>query len=701
MAPKRKRQKQRPVAAGPPMPQLGPERYLNRELSWLEFNRRILEQAFDDRHPLLERVKFLSIFSSNLDKFFMVRISGIRAQIDAGVIQPSPDGRSPMEQLALIRPVVDALSDRQRRCWCEELLPRLARHGILIKEYGDLSPAERTHAEAVFHSQLFPILTPLAFDPGHPFPHISNLSLNLAVVVHDRRGQERFARIKMPEVLSRLIRLSTGEGEVFVWLEQLVAANLATLFPGMEVRETYPFRVIRNADMDIQEEEAADLLRTIEHGLRLRHFGPVVGLAVDVTMPARILAILTENMELGPDDVYRHQGPLGLHAVLELHQLDRPELKYPPFIPSIPRPFAGNDTFSAAQERDILLHHPFDSFVPVLEFIQAAAEDPHVLAIKQTLYRVGRDTPLVDALVRAREQGKQVTVLVEIKARFDEENNIEWAKRLEQAGVHVVYGLVGLKTHAKLALIVRRERDGLRRYVHLSTGNYNITTAHQYTDVGLLTARPAVGEDASDLFNYLTGYSNQREYRRFLVAPLNLREAIITLIRREAAIAQSGKRGYLVFKFNTLTDPEIIEALYAASQAGVTIDLIVRGVCCLRPGIPGLSDTITVRSIVGRFLEHSRIVYFRNDGDHQMYLTSADLVSRNLDSRVEVMFPVEDKRLIERLRTDVLRLYLADTINAYVLKTDGTYVRVEGKPCDSQAVLLRQSTSDGDSASRL
>ncbi|HZG68648.1 MAG TPA: polyphosphate kinase 1, partial [Herpetosiphonaceae bacterium] len=549
--------------------------------------------------------------------------------------------------------------------------------------------------------QLFPILTPLAFDPGHPFPHISNLSLNLAVVVHDRRGQERFARIKMPEVLSRLIRLSTGEGEVFVWLEQLVAANLAALFPGMEVRETYPFRVIRNADMDIQEEEAADLLRTIEHGLRLRHFGPVVGLAVDVTMPARILSILTENMELGPDDVYRHRGPLGLHTVLELHQLDRPELKYPPFMPAFPRTFAGSDTFVTVQERDILLHHPFDSFVPVLEFIQAAAEDPQVLAIKQTLYRVGRDTPLVDALVRAREKGKQVTVLVEIKARFDEENNIEWAKRLEQAGVHVVYGLVGLKTHAKLALIVRRERDGLRRYVHLSTGNYNITTAHQYTDVGLLTARPAVGEDASDLFNYLTGYSNQRKYRRFLVAPLNLREAIITLIRREAAIAQSGKRGYLVFKFNTLTDPEIIEALYAASQAGVTIDLIVRGVCCLRPGIPGLSDTITVRSIVGRFLEHSRIVYFRNDGDHQMYLTSADLVSRNLDSRVEVMFPVEDKRLIERLRTDVLRLYLADTVNAYVLKTDGTYVRVEGKPCDSQAVLLRQSTSDGDSAPRL
>lgn len=704
MAPKRKRHKQRPVVAGPPMPQLGPERYLNRELSWLEFNRRILEQALDPRHPLLERVKFLSIFSSNLDKFFMVRVSGMRAQIEAGVLQNSPDGRSPAEQLALVRPVVESLTERQRGCWSEELLPQLAAQGISLKGYAELNRNQRVQAEAIFESDIFPVLTPLAFDPGHPFPHISNLSLNLAVVVHDQQGQERFARIKMPEVLPRLICLPTqvGEAQIFVWLEQLIAANLPSMFPGMEVREAYPFRVTRNADIDIQEEEAADLLRTIEYGLQERHFGPVVRLAVDATMPARILAILTENMELGPDDVYTLEGPLGLHNLLELQRLDRPELKYPPFVPVLPRALSvSEEMFAAIQEQDRLLHHPFDSFMPVVEFIRAAAEDPLVLAIKQTLYRVGHDTPLVDALVRAREKGKQVTVLVEIKARFDEENNIEWAKRLEQAGVHVVYGLIGLKTHCKLALIVRRERDGLRRYVHLSTGNYNFTTAHQYTDIGLLTARPMIGEDASELFNYLTGYSNQREYRRFSVAPLNMRERIIGLIERESALARSGERGHVILKFSTLTDPETIEALYAASQSGVQIDLIIRGVCCLRPGIVGLSDTITVRSIVGRFLEHSRMLYFRNGGNREIYLCSADLVSRNLDARVEVMVPVEDKRLVDRLREDVLRMYRADTVNAYLLRSDGSYVRadIKQKSFDSQAWLLERSTSEAEAIS--
>jgi polyphosphate kinase len=402
-------------------------------------------------------------------------------------------------------------------------------------------------------------------------------------------------------------------------------------------------------------------------------------------------------LELGLDDVYTLQGPLGLQSLLELLRLDRPDLKCPPFVPGMPKIFASSeDIFWAVQEQDVLLHHPYDSFLPVVEFIRAAAEDPQVLAIKQTLYRVGQDTLLIDALVRARDKGKQVTVLVEIKARFDEENNIEWAKRLEHAGVHVVYGLVGLKTHCKLALIVRRERDGLRRYVHLSTGNYNITTAHQYTDIGLLTARAPIGEDASELFNYLTGYSNQRQYRRFSVAPLNLREAIIALIQRESALVRAGERGYLIFKFSTLTDPEIIEALYAASQAGVQIDLIIRGVCCLRPGIAGLSDRITVRSIIGRFLEHSRLLYFRNGGRHEVFLSSADLVSRNLDSRVEVMFPVEDKRLINRLRHEVLRTYLADTVNAHLLRPDGTYERVSGKLFDSQAWLLEYTVANNE-----
>lgn len=698
MSPKRKRRKQHPVVLDPPLPQLGPERYLNRELSLLEFNRRVLQEALDPRHPLLERVKFLAICSTILDDFFMVRVSGLRAQVDAGVVQRSPDGRTPGEQLALIKPVVDALTDRQRRCWCDDLLPGLAAKGIHIKEYAQLSRDQRGVAEAIFHSEMFPVLTPLAFDPGHPFPHISNLSLNLAVVVYDPRSGERFARIKMPEVLPRLVSLPATEGEpqVFVWLEQVIAANLSRLFPGMEIRETYPFRVTRNADVDLQEEEAADLLRTIEHTLRLRQFGPVVRLSVDATVPPRILEILTENMELGPDDVYTHKGPLGLHGLMELHKLDRPDLKYAPFLPGLPPPLdTVDDVFQAIQEQDILLLHPYVSFGPVMELIRQAAEDPYVLAIKQTLYRVGRDTPIVDALVRAREKGKQVTVLVELKARFDEENNIEWARVLERAGVHVVYGLLGLKTHCKVTLVVRRERDGLRRYVHLSTGNYNVTTAHLYTDVGMLTCRPALGEDASDLFNYLTGYSSQSDYRRFLVAPVNLRSAMIRLIQRESAHALAGERGHLIFKFNTLTDPEMIEALYAASQAGVAIDLIVRGVCSLRPGVPGLSETITVRSIIGRFLEHSRIFYCRNAGDDEIWVGSADLMSRNLDRRVEVVFPVEDRGLIERLRDHVLRVSLEDTINAHLLRPDGTYVRVKGDPCDSQGWLLQQSAAVG------
>ncbi len=690
MAPKRKRRKQQARAAEPPLPQLGPERYLNRELSWLQFNRRVLEEAFDTRHPLLERVRFLAIASATLDEFFMVRVSGLRAQVDAGVQQRSPDGRTPQEQLALIKPVVDATTSRQRECLLQDLLPELASQGIAVLDYTELNSTQRRQARALFDSEVFPVLTPLSFDPGHPFPHISNLSLNLAVVVHSPRGEERFARIKMPEVLPRLVPLPAADGEprIFLWLEQLVAANLANLFPGMEVRESYPFRVTRNADVDLQEDEAGDLLRTIEHGIRRRHFGPVVRLSIDPTMPPRILEILTENMEVAPGDVYRHAGPLGLNGLMDLAKLDRPDLKYPPLLPVVPPELdETDDVFAAIQARDILLHHPYESFLPVVEFIQAAAEDPHVLAIKQTLYRLGSDTPLVDALVRAREKGKQVTVLVELMARFDEENNIEWARALERAGVHVVYGLLGLKTHGKLALVVRKERDGLRRYVHLSTGNYNVATAHQYTDIGMLTSREAIGADASDLFNYLTGYSDQRSYRTFMVAPVNLRERLIRLIGRESSHAAAGDRACVVFKFNTLTDPDVIEALYSASQSGVEIDLIVRGVCCLRPGVPGLSENIRVRAIAGRFLEHSRVFYFRNGGSEEVYLGSADLMSRNLDRRVEVVFPVEDPRLIRRLRDEVLQIYLEDTANAHVLEPDGSYRRADGKPCDSQSWL--------------
>ena len=690
---KRKRRKDELPRVEAPLPQLGPERYLNRELSLLAFHRRVLDESLDPRHPLLERVKFSAIFSSNLDEFFMVRVAGMRAQVEAGVVHRSPDGRTPAEQLALIKPVVDFLTDRQRRCLVEDILPELAANGILIVDFASLDSFQRRQAEEIFQRQIFPVLTPLAFDPGHPFPHISNLSLNLAVVVHGRQGEERFARIKIPEVLPRLVPLPHVDGEprVFVWLEEVIAANLGALFPGLNVRESYPFRITRNADLDWQEEEAADLLRTIEHGIRLRQFGPVVRLSVDLTMPDRILGILTDNMEVAPEDVYRHAGSLGLHSMMELTKLDRPDLKYPSFLPGLPDALdETDDLFNAIQGKDILLHHPYDSFLPVVDFIQAAAADPNVLAIKQTLYRVGRDTPLVEALVEAREEGKQVTVLVELKARFDEENNIEWARTLERAGVHVVYGLLGLKTHCKVALVVRRERDGLRRYVHLSTGNYNVATAHQYTDIGLLTSREDLGADASDLFNYLTGYSEQRDYRSFLVAPVNLRDTIIRLIERESALALAGAQGRLILKMNTLTDPEIIEALYDASLAGVQIDLIVRGVCCLRPGVPGLSETIRVRSIVGRFLEHSRVFYFRNGGADEVYLGSADLMSRNLDRRVEVVFPVEDQQIIAHLRDEVLHTYLEDTANAHLLQPDGTYVRAEGQPCDSQEWFIQK-----------
>ena len=564
----------------------GPERYINRELSWLRFNQRVLGEALDMRHPLLERVKFLAICSSNLDEFYMVRVAGIRQQIDAGVVERSPDGLLPQEQLALIKPEVEHFTTVKRQCWFEDVLPRLKEQGIHVLEYGELDDAQRKYVRQRFMEEIFPVLTPLAFDPGHPFPHISSLSLSLAIVVRDQHGGERFARVKVPEVLPRLLRVPADGKLVFTWIEQAIAAHVDTLFPGMQVVEAYTFRVTRDGDVDLQEEEAADLLRTIERGIRQRQFGRVVRLSLDQSMPRRIEDILVENMELKPDDVYHIAGPLGMRALMELYgAVDRPDLKDAPFVPHIPPPLAkGQDMFAAIQAGDILLHHPYDSFMPVVELIEQAAEDAQVLAIKQTLYRVGRNTPLVTALMRARENGKQVTVLVELKARFDEENNIEWAKQLERAGVHVVYGLMGLKTHCKVALIVRREREGIRRYVHLSTGNYNVTTAHLYTDIGLLTADHDLGADASDLFNYLTGYSAQRTYRKFFVAPVNLRSAMRELIDREIKSQRERGDGYLVFKMNTLTDPQMIDALYAAAAAGVKIDLIVRGVCCLRPG---------------------------------------------------------------------------------------------------------------------
>src|SRR5215216_421700 len=596
--------------------------YFNRERSWLEFNRRVLEEALDQQNPLLERVKFLSIFSTNLDEFFMIRVAGIKQQVAAGVIGRSPDGTTPAEQLIAIRRTVDMLTDQHRRCWLDDVQPKLRDQGIRLLDYAELTDEQRAFCKAYFEREVFPVLTPLAFDPSHPFPQISNLSINLAVVINDPEEGELFARVKVPAVLPRLIPLPSsmcdGPEQIpperrhcLVWLEQVIGENVDALFPGMEVVEAYVFRITRNADMEIQEEEAADLLRTIEQGVRQRRFGAVVRLTLQPDMPQRVRELLLTNLKLTPDDLYEVSGPLGMSDIMALTKIDRPDLKDPPFYPKAPAPLrharSSTEIFNAIRQQDILLHHPYDSFQPLVELIEAAAEDREVLAIKQTLYRVGSNSPIVKALMHARDQDKQVTVLVELKARFDEENNITWARALERAGVHVVYELVGLKTHAKLALVVRRELDGLRRYVHLGTGNYNAGTARIYTDLGLLTCRPDIGADVSDLFNFLTGYSRQDRYRKLLVAPVNLRDRLTWLIEREVAHAATRRGGRLIFKINALVDPQMTDLLYRASQAGVKIELIVRGICCLRPGVPGLSEHITVRSIVGRFLEHSRI----------------------------------------------------------------------------------------------
>lgn len=678
--------------------------YFNRERSWLEFNRRVLEEALDEQNPLLERVKFLSIFSTNLDEFFMIRVAGIKQQVAAGVIGRSPDGTTPAEQLIAIRRTVDELTNRHRRCWLDDVQPKLRDQGIRLLDYAELTDQQRAFCKEYFEREVFPVLTPLAFDPSHPFPQISNLSINLAVVINDPEEGELFARVKVPAVLPRMIPLPSAmcdEPEQFpperrhclVWLEQVIGENVDALFPGMEVVEAYVFRITRNADMEIQEEEAADLLRTIEQGVRQRRFGAVVRLTIQHDMPQRIRDLLLANLKITRDDLYEVEGSLGLSDLMNLMKIDRPDLKDPPFYPATP-PLLRNartssEIFSAIRQQDILLHHPFDSFRPIIELIEAAAEDPDVLAIKQTLYRVGSNSPIVKALMHARDQDKQVTVLVELKARFDEENNITWARALERAGVHVVYGLVGLKTHAKIALIVRRDYDGLRRYVHLGTGNYNASTARIYTDMGLLTCNPELGADASDLFNLLTGYSRQHRYRKLLVAPVNLRERLTWLIEREIAHAASGRGGSLIFKLNSLVDPQMIELLYRASQAGVKAELIVRGMCCLRPGVAGLSENIIVRSIVGRFLEHSRIYYFENGGEPVVYLGSADLMQRNLDRRIETLFPIEDLAMIRHIREDLLATYLNDNIRAKLLMSDGSYVRAQPEPGtaprDSQA----------------
>jgi polyphosphate kinase len=682
----------RDAAAGAP-PRV-PKRYFNRELSWLEFNARVLEEAMDESHPLLERAKFLAIFHSNLDEFFMIRVSGLKEQVESGLTEPSPDGLTPREQIALIRERVLAQHQATRRYFHDDLKVKLAQTGIHLYDYRDLTKQQKAALKEYFITTVYPILTPLAVDPGHPFPHISNLSLSLAVVIQDRDKRERFARVKIPQVLPRLVPVDMSGGKAdgtqararkygFVWMEQLVAAHLDMLFRGMKVLQSFPFRVVRDADLEIREDEAGDLLQTIELSLSRRRFGFVTRLAVTPEMPEHIRGLLIHNLEIEPEDVYVVDGPLGLSDLMALYDLDAPHLKDPPFRPRIPAALrAEPDIFASIRKQDILLHHPYDSFQPVIEFVQTAAADPDVLAIKQTIYRVGKNSPIVAALAEAGENGKQVSAMVELKARFDEENNIGWARALENAGVHVVYGDIELKTHCKVLLVVRREPDGIRRYVHMSTGNYNARTARVYTDLGLFTCDADIGEDATALFNVLTGYSVNAGYRKLLVSPGGIRKGLIERIEREIEHVKAGRGGYIVFKMNSLTDFKSADVLYRASQAGVKIDLIIRSSCILVPGVEGLSDNIRVVSIVGRFLEHHRIYYFQNGGQGQdeVWLGSADMMQRNLDRRVETLFPIENPKLKKRLIQEVLMPHLRDNRKARLLLPDGTYRQVTPGP---------------------
>ncbi len=682
--------------------------FVNRELSLLQFQRRVLEEAADAGNPLLERVRFLSIFGSNIDEMVMVRVAGLIMQRRAGVIDFSIDGRTPAETLAAVRKELSDLQTQAHNVWCDDLRPALDAAGIHVLELDQLNPKQREVAHKIFQEEIFPVLTPQAYDPGHPFPHISSLSLNLAVQLRDPGGEDHFARLKVPALLPRLVPLKRSSGgerrdgtvphhHYFVWLEQLIAAHMDDLFPGMTILGTHAFRVIRDADIEIQELEAADLLESMRERVYERQFGAVVRLETVADMSEITRRVLVSNLEADLKDVVRLPEPLGLGGLAQLVEVERFDLKYPPFVPPIPRALRaesreGQSIFDVIRQEDVLLHHPYESFDPVVEFLRTAARDERVLAIKQTLYRVGRNAPVVRALLEARrEYRKQVTVLVELKARFDEESNIGWARMLEREGVHVVYGLVGLKTHAKTLLVVRRDEDRVRRYMHLGTGNYNAATARVYEDLGLFTADEELGADVTDLFNYLTGYSALTSFRKLLVAPLNLRSRLTELIDREIEHAKAGQDAHIIVKCNSLVDEAIIRRFYAASRAGVSVDLIVRGMCSLRPGLPGISENIRVRSIVGRFLEHSRMFCFHNAGEPQVFLGSADLMVRNLDHRVEVVFPVTSRPLVDRIRERILASYLVDNSRARLMNPDGTYTRAQrgdSEPRDSQGAFL-------------
>jgi polyphosphate kinase len=670
-------------SAQPDPPVNGAERFLNRELSWLEFNQRVLALAEDNRLPLLERAKFLAICAQNLDEFFQVRVAGLKDQLAAGLTRPTPDGRTPGEQLGEIREQVVKLISRLEHVFLDDIAPALAAGDVRFVGWDELDDEDRAHLADEFEHRIFPVLTPLAVDPGHPFPYISDLSLNLAVMVRDpEAGERRFARVKVPfALLSRFVPLP--DGGRFIPLEQVIAAHLPSLFPGMTVESHHPFRVTRNADLTLEDEDAEDLLAAVEMELRRRRFGRAVRLEVDDSMTVEVRALLCRELDVADDDVYRMTGPLDLSGLWAIHGLDRPDLKDPVWTPVTQDRLVAEDdlldVFAEIRRGDLLVHHPYSSFSSsVEEFVRQAAADPQVQAIKLTLYRTSGDSPIVESLIRAAEGGKQVAALVELKARFDEKANVQWARRLEEAGVHVTYGLIGLKVHTKVVLVVRNEGNGIRRYCHVGTGNYNPKTARIYEDLGLLTCDPAVGSDVTHLFNYLTGYAREVAYERLLVAPDSLRPGLEALIRGEM-VAPPGA-GHIVMKANSLSDPDMIDLLYEASQAGVQIDLVIRGICVLRPGVPGLSENIRVRSIVGRYLEHSRLYFFANGGGRgrsAFLIGSADMMSRNLNRRVEAVVPVLDRQLQSRL-AEVLKVVLEDTALAWALNASGHWEPPQG-----------------------
>ncbi len=683
-----------------------PSLYISRELSWIEFNERVLEEALDPRTPLLERLKFVAIYGTNLDEFFMIRVAAIKQQIEAKVVRRSEDGRTPTEHLSAISERLRASLPLQMQLLNDELLPALEREGIHLVRVADLDDDAQAALEHTFDEKVFPVLTPLAVDSGHPFPYISNLSLSLAVELEEstRDGVElHFARVKIPPTLPRFVPIDAPADERrFVLLEDLIAHHLEGLFPGMHVRDSYLFRVTRDADLDLQEDEADDLLRAIESELRRRRFGEPVRLEIERGMPEYIRDLLCGSLDLGPVDCYEIDGLMAVSDLLQIVSLPGyAALRDKPFLPAIPRRLIGaTDMFAQIREADILLHHPYESFDPVIQFVQQAAEDERVLAIKATLYRTsGKNSPIVRALLTAAENEKQVSVVIELKARFDEENNIEWAKRLERAGAHVVYGFANQKVHAKTLLVVREDEDGLRRYMHFGTGNYNEKTALLYTDISLFTCRPELGTDDAQLFNALTGFSRITDYEDLWVAPVTLHRELIARIDRETEHARAGRRSGIRAKINAITEGDVIRALYRASQAGVPIDLLVRGMCVLRPGVPGISENIRVRSIIGRFLEHSRIYVFENGDDREVFIASADWMGRNLDRRVELAVPVLDPLVAETLSTQILTVLVADNVRSRELEESGDYRRLTPAagemPVDAQRVFLTQAQALG------